>query len=135
MHLRTDRIRHLRHTRLGVGDQTAHRRAAQPAARSSKRVGAQPLGPAMQRRVRWRPVAELTPSDLPQAPVASRILRDVMLDRRQPVGLARQRVARQHTGPRPALQAPRDRHRRGQGNHLQLAALVRLEQDEATRHR
>ena len=48
-------------------------------------MGTESFGPAMQGRVRRRPVAELAPGDLPQAQVALRVVRDLVLNDGEPV--------------------------------------------------
>lgn len=132
--LRTQRRSNGRNAWLCLGDEPAHRcsAAANITTGTSQRVSAEPFGPAMQSRVRRRPVAELAPGDLPQAQFALRVVRDLVLDDGQTVGLALQHVAGQHSDPGSASATPGQHDPRSLDNGRRLAALVELEQHQAT---
>ena len=134
-HVQAHRVSHSWHPSVGIAHEPAHRCSTDTAARSIERVGAEPLGPPVQRRVRRRPLAELRPRHLPQAPPPSRVLRHLVLDHHQPVGLARQCVAGQHPRPGPAPRASRKCYARGQMHRLENAVIVWLQQHQATRNR
>ena len=121
--------------RLRLGEEAAHRRAARITTRPPEGVSTEALGPAMQRRVRRSPISELAPGHLPQAELARRVLRGLVLDHGQPKDLARKHVAGQHTAPPLAPRAVADCHRCHQRHHLVHAALVQFEQHQPSLHR
>jgi hypothetical protein len=124
----------LRHVRLGLGDEPTHRRAAYVAAGSTERMGAETLGPSVQRRVRGRVPLAQPPRHVPQAPAAGRVRRHEVLDRRQAEPLPRQHVARQHPDPAATPSAPRQRDRGDHGQQLEHAKGVSLEKHEPALH-
>ena len=122
----------LRHARQGFGNYATHRCAAELAAGSAERVRAKTLAPAVQGRVCRRPLPELRPGDLPQAPVSPRVVRDFALDDGEAVELAREHVAGQHAEPCPASVAPREDDARLDGDRPRDAEVIGLEKHEPT---